>query len=93
MKYLPRAFRYLLPHWPLAVLSVVILIVDALVDLLSPWPLKIVVDNALGNELLPPFLAGPLGALASDRGAILVFAVVGGLLITIVNNGLTVLNS
>jgi len=93
VKYLPRAFRYLLPHWPLAVLSVVILVVDALVDLLSPWPLKIVVDNALGNELLPPFLAEPLGALASDRSAILVFAVVGGLLITIVNNGLTVLNS
>ena len=93
MKYVPRALRYLLPHWPLAVLSVVILIVDALVDLLSPWPLKIVVDNALGNELLPAALAAPLGALASERSAILVFAVVGGLLITIVNNGLTVLNS
>ena len=93
MKYVPRAFRYLRPHWPLAVLSVVILVVDALVDLLSPWPLKIVVDNALGNELLPPFLAEPLGALAGDRSAILLFAVVGGLLITIVNHGLTVLNS
>src|SRR5687767_12263297 len=93
MRNVLRAFGYLRPHWPLAILSVVILVVDALVDLLTPWPLKIVVDNALGNELLPPILAEPLGALANDRGAILVFAVVGGLIITIVNNGLTVLNS
>ena len=93
MRNVLRAFRYLRPHWPLAVLSVVILVVDALIDLLTPWPLKIVVDNALGNDLLPPVLAEPLGALANDRAAILIFAVVGGLLITIVNNGLTVLNS
>src|SRR5215216_939347 len=93
MRSVLRAFRYLRPHWPMAVLSVVILIVDALVDLLTPWPLKIVVDNALGSELLPPVLAVPLGALANDRGAILVFAVVGGFVVTVVNNGLTVLNS
>jgi ABC-type multidrug transport system fused ATPase/permease subunit len=93
MRNVLRAFGYLRPHWPLAILSVVILVVDALVDLLTPWPLKIVVDNALGNELLPPMVAAPLGALANDRAAILVFAVVGGLVITIVNNSLTVLNS
>src|SRR5688572_30614228 len=93
MKYIPRALRYLRPYWPLAVVSMVILVLDALVDLLQPWTMKIVVDHALGTEPLPEILAGPFGALAQDRVLLIAVAIGAGLLITIVNNGLTVLNT
>jgi ABC-type multidrug transport system fused ATPase/permease subunit len=51
---------------------------------LAPWPLKLVVDNVLGDRPLP----GPLAALATSLGgpsqaAILVFIVVTGLLLQV----------
>jgi ATP-binding cassette, subfamily B, bacterial len=93
LRNIRRAYGYLRPYWPFAVLSLGILVVDALVDLLSPWPLKILVDNVLGNEALPPVLAPLLASIATQRTNLLVLTVLSGLLITFVNHGLTVLNS
>src|SRR5262249_44361231 len=67
-------------------------ILAVLVSLLTPWPLKILVDNVLGDQALPPLLAVPLGALAADRFALLVFAVLSGLAIALLENGVALLN-
>jgi ATP-binding cassette, subfamily B, bacterial len=49
---------------------------------LAPWPLKAVVDNALGGHPLPAAIAGPITALAgTSPTAILVVIVVAGLLL------------
>src|SRR5438128_9091853 len=65
----------------------------ALAGLLTPWPLKILVDNVLQNQPLTPILARPLGWLARDRFGLLMFAVLAGLAITLMENGLRVLGS
>src|SRR5262249_1863321 len=49
-------------------------IVCSVMDLLQPWPLKIVIDNVLvpgGSKKLPVFLQALLPNLASDRVALL----------------------
>lgn len=93
MIYIPRILGYLRPFWKLATLSVVLTVLDALVDLLSPWPLKILVDNVLGNTPLPPLLDRPVGSLFEDRFLLLALVVASGLGITLLNSGLTVINN
>src|SRR5262245_44972146 len=93
MKYLPRVLRYVLPYKPLAAISAALTALTALVSLLQPWPLKILVDTVLGDQPLPPELAGLLGPGLTSIPLLLVAAVVGGLLVTLVVNGLHVLGS
>jgi ATP-binding cassette subfamily B protein/subfamily B ATP-binding cassette protein MsbA len=90
VKYFPRVLRYLRPHWKLAVVSVVLIVLSALFSLLVPWPLKFLVDNVLGQEPLPPFLARLVG---ESRGVLLLFAVGAGLGFTLVQHALTVLDN
>lgn len=47
-----RVLHYLKPYRGLAVASVLIIAATAMASLLTPWPLKILVDNALGGA--PP---------------------------------------
>ena len=56
MKYLPRVFAYLRPYWKLAAFSIVLTVLAALAGLLAPWPLKLVIDNVLGDLPLPAVL-------------------------------------
>src|SRR5207344_942526 len=90
VKLLPRVLRYLRPYWRLASFSVLLIILGALFGLLMPWPLKFLVDNALQGEPLPSWLAPLLG---DDRMVILVTAVAAGLVLTLIQNGLTVLDN
>src|SRR4029077_2551720 len=63
----------------------------ALFGLLSPWPLKVLVDNVIGEA---PLAAGSLLAgFASHRVQLLTLTVVAGLLIAVVGGALHVLNS
>ena len=49
---------------------------------LAPWPLKVMVDNVLGDTPLPPFLADPLpAALAASAAALLAAVVVASVLV------------
>ena len=93
MKYIPRALRYLRPYWKLAALSVVLILLSSAAALLMPWPLKILVDNVLENHPLPPFLAGIFGTGSDIRFTLLVFAVLAGLAIALIDSGLTVLSN
>ena len=92
LAYLLRVLPYLRPYWRLAVSSIWVTIGAALFGLLSPWPLKVLVDNVIGQAPLPA-AAGLLGDVASDRVLLLALTVFAGLAIAIVAGGLNVLNS
>ena len=91
MTYLLRVLPYLRPYWRLSVSSIWLTIGATLFGLLSPWPLKILVDNVIGGAPLP---AGSVfGGLESHRLLLLTLSVVAGLLIAVIGGGLHVLNS
>jgi ATP-binding cassette subfamily B protein/subfamily B ATP-binding cassette protein MsbA len=85
--------RYLRPYWRLAAFSVALIVLGALAGLLAPWPLQILFDNVLGDRPLPAALAFVLGPVAQQRSALLLFAVVGGVVVTLLQQGLTVLDN
>ena len=93
LEYLPSVLHYVRPYWKLAAASVVVIVLHTLAGLLAPWPLKIVIDNVLGGHPLPPILTRFFRALAEDRFTLLVFAVVAGLAIVVLENWLRVINS
>lgn len=93
MKYLPRALRYLRPYWKLAVISLFIIILSGLIGLLTPWPLKIIVDNVLGDQPLSPFLSRALGPVAESRFTLLGIVVLAGLGLTFIGDLLNVLEN
>src|SRR5688572_10790453 len=62
--------------------------------LLSPWPLKLVVDNVLGGQPLPETLAGPIRALAGDSRVGMLAVVVGaGLLLQLLGQVVSLTNT
>ncbi|MBI2149684.1 MAG: ABC transporter ATP-binding protein [Acidobacteria bacterium] len=67
--------RLMLPHWKALSLGVLAALGSGLTDLLSPWPLKIVIDNVLGSKPMPAWLAPwTAAAFGSDRTGLLNFA-------------------
>jgi ABC-type multidrug transport system fused ATPase/permease subunit len=72
---------------------VVVTIFSALAALLAPWPLKIVVDNVLGDQPLPARLERLLGAAAASPTELLLVAVLGGLGVALAINALHVLSN
>jgi ATP-binding cassette, subfamily B, bacterial len=91
--YVFRTLRYLKPYWRMATGSVLLTVLASLAALLTPWPLKIVVDNVLEKHALSPAIARALGPLGADPIRLLVFAVVGGLLIQLVMSCIHVLTN
>jgi ATP-binding cassette subfamily B protein/subfamily B ATP-binding cassette protein MsbA len=93
VKYLPRVFHYLKPYWRLAAVSVLLILLGAVSGVLAPWPLKILIDNVLHGDELPGALAFVLGPLGEDRVALMVLVVVGGVVVALLHNGLSVLDN
>jgi ATP-binding cassette, subfamily B, bacterial len=92
LNYVLRALRCVRPYWKLAVGSGVVAIASSLAALLTPWPLKIVVDHVLEQRPLPAALGQMLGRLAADRMELLFLAVVAGLVVALALNCLHVLS-
>ena len=88
--YFRRALRYVAAYRPLAVASFGLILVSTASGLLTPWPLKVLVDSVLQDHPLPPFLVPVLGGLAGDRTSLLIAVVVGGFAIAVATNALTV---
>jgi ATP-binding cassette, subfamily B, bacterial len=92
-KYLPRVFQYLRPHWKLGLASLTLIVLGSLVGLLTPWPMKVLVDNVLGN--LP--LSGTVGFLLAPAAAkpftLLVVVVLSGLVVTVLQNASLVMSN
>jgi len=87
---LVRSARYLRSYRPLAIASLVLVVLSSLVGLLAPWPLKILVDSVLADHPLPGVVAALLGPLTDNRVPLLVFVVIVGFAITLVSNALIV---
>src|SRR5262249_27884378 len=81
--------------WKLGDLSVFLLLLTVAAGLLTPWPMKILVDSVLANppSPLPSVLSRLLSPIAEQRFALLLFAVIGGFCVTIVQNVFSVLNN
>ena len=94
MKYLPRVFQYLRPYWKLAAFSIVLTVLAALAGLLAPWPLKLVIDNVLGDRPLPAVLAALTSSWLAGGKVPLLIAVVGaGLLVAMLHHAIAVVQS
>jgi len=77
----------------MAVASTAVIVVATFVGLLVPWPMKIIVDSVLDKHELPAWLPSMLGTLGQSRFGLLVFAVVAGLVITLLADLLGILES
>lgn len=79
LRYVGRTLGYLGPHRGLAGMSAGLTALTALVTLATPWPLAVVIDNALGSQPLSWWLHWVPESIATHPAALIVFAVVSGL--------------
>jgi ATP-binding cassette subfamily B protein len=91
VQYIPRVLRYVRPYWLLASVVVALIVVSGLADLLVPWPLKVLVDYALGGHRVPAWLEAFTGKNV-QRSTLVWVSVAGGLAIALLINGLAVIN-
>ena len=73
-----RLVPYLWPHRAQIALYLCLTLVIAGAELLSPWPMKLLVDSVVGNEPLPGSLRS-LWSPGADKLGLLVAVVAGGL--------------
>ncbi|HKQ05788.1 MAG TPA: ABC transporter ATP-binding protein [Blastocatellia bacterium] len=80
-----RITQLLRPHWPALVLAFIAVLGETLTDLLEPWPLKVVLDNVIGNKALPHWMQGYVVSwLGTDKTAVLHFAIAAVITIALV---------
>jgi ATP-binding cassette subfamily B protein/subfamily B ATP-binding cassette protein MsbA len=82
---------YVAKEWKGLIFVFAATLLSAGMVVLQPWPLKIIVDNALGGAPVAETLADGLEALSLDptRGTLIVGAAVAGALITALSAGLS----
>ncbi|MDP9271058.1 MAG: ABC transporter ATP-binding protein/permease, partial [Chloroflexota bacterium] len=88
-KVLPRILPYLRPYRKLAVISVILTILMAVVALAQPWPLAFVLDSIIGHKAAPGWVSGVFG---SGIGAYIGLAVGATLFLTLLSGGMEVWN-
>ena len=77
---------FLRPYRARFLVIAILSIVEIGLSALAPWPLKIVVDNALGGLLLPGSLAALVpSVVASSAVTLLVIVIIAGLLLQVAN--------
>jgi ATP-binding cassette subfamily B protein len=77
--------RLLTPHWKQLSLGFLAAIIGSAMDILQPWPLKIVIDNIVGTKALRPWLAKWFGTnLGIDHLTLLNIAAVSLIAIAII---------
>ena len=70
-----RITTLLRPYWQVLLIAFVALLAEGAMDLLEPWPLKIVFDNVIGSKKMPALLAHLVPDVAGQsKLAILEFA-------------------
>jgi subfamily B ATP-binding cassette protein MsbA len=63
------------PHWKAMTMALVSVAVGVAMDLLEPWPIKIVLDYLLQSKPMPPWMTGIVGWIGTGNMALLYFAV------------------
>jgi len=77
--------RLLIPHWKPLTTGFFAAVLCGAMDLLQPWPLKVVIDNVLGSKALPEWLTSVYGSsIGDDRLILLHIAAVSLVMITVV---------
>jgi ATP-binding cassette subfamily B protein/subfamily B ATP-binding cassette protein MsbA len=86
-----RLLRFARRSWPHLLLAAFLAGVGATIEVLRPWPVKIVVDHVLGTRALPPGLAAAAERLpgAEQPQGLLLWSVLALLAITITASLLT----
>ena len=74
--------RLLAPYWRLLSIAFVAMLVTSVVDVLEPWPLKIIFDYVLGSKRMPAWFASIIDS--SNRIAILDLAAIAVVVIAVV---------
>ncbi len=74
-----RLLRYARPHWRALIVLLVSMLANIGLELLRPWPLKLLIDNVLGSHPLPTAIGNLPGAHNVDT--LLIWVVVATLLI------------
>ncbi|HEX6963946.1 MAG TPA: ABC transporter ATP-binding protein [Lacipirellula sp.] len=92
MKYFPRVLQYLKPYSRLAWTAVLLIVVGAGLSLLTPWPLKVLVDYVLAEKPLPGGLNAAIESVVGSPIAFLIIVAVSALLIAVLQNLVGVLN-
>ena len=82
-----KLLAYLKPHWWRIAWALLQVLLIAGFELLKPWPLQVVIDNALGGKSFP------IAALSSSPGNLLLLASVGIVVIHFGAGGLTLLHN
>jgi ATP-binding cassette subfamily B protein len=93
VKHFSRIFSYIRPYRRLAVSTVCILLFAGLFGLTGPWPMKILIDNVLDTKPLPHVLEKLAAPLKDSKGAMIAALVSVMVLITIIENVLSVINN
>ena len=80
-----RITQLLRPHWAALALAFLAILGETVTDLLEPWPLKVVLDNVIGNKKLPHWMEGfVVSWLGDDKTAMLHFAIAAVITIAVV---------
>ena len=75
---------FLRPHWKALSLALVAVTLEAVTDVLEPWPLKIILDYLLQGKHMPGWMTVAVGWVGQDKLAVLNFAVLAVATIAIV---------
>jgi ATP-binding cassette subfamily B protein len=90
----PWTLSLLRPYRGRVVVLSVIAALDIALGILAPWPLKLVVDNVLGNDPLPHSVSWLEHVTVGDsRVALLLVIVVGGLLLQVLTQVVSMINT
>jgi len=84
-----RIARLLAPHWTALSLGVLAAVASAGIDLLQPWPLKIVIDYVVGTKAIPQWLPGDKFAVLNIAALSLISIALIGAIASYLENVLT----
>jgi len=73
------------PYWTRMALALIAVVIEGAMDLLDPWPLKVVFDQVIGSKHLPGWMHNlVLSTFGTGKLAVLDFAAVAVILIAVV---------
>ena len=86
------SIRLVRPYWRWLIVVAVALVVETVMSLAQPWPLKIVLDSVFGSEPVPT-LVRSLAGHGAGKGALLNLAVAATVIIAVLQAGNAYLNA
>jgi ABC-type multidrug transport system fused ATPase/permease subunit len=81
------------PYRGLAICLVLVMFLSVLVALAVPWPMRYLIDSALGGQPLPGFLAAILPSQTESRATLLIVLVAATVLVAVLVSSLNVLSN